>query len=55
MMVSNHFAGAGKKVAPFALTTGDSAFNPAEPITVNGYAFAPVLVEDDDMGGEING
>lgn len=54
-MASNHIAGAGNMVAPFALTTGDPAFDPAEPITVNGYAFAPVLVEDGDMGGEIDG
>lgn len=28
--------------APFALTTADPRFSPSEPVTINGYAFAPV-------------
>lgn len=45
---------------PFALTTGDPAFDPDAPLTVNGFAFEPArpsnqLVDDDDMGGEIDG
>lgn len=26
---------------PFALTTGDPHFDPRQPVTVNGFAFAP--------------
>jgi len=55
MSGTGHIFGPRWPRKPFALTTGDPAFDPAEPVTVNGYAFAPVLVEDDDVGATIDG
>lgn len=45
----------------FSLSTCDPRFNPAEPLTVNGYGFAPTdrfagsgkVIEDEDMGGAL--
>lgn len=31
---------------PFAILTGDPAFDPREPITVNGYKFIPAAEHD---------
>lgn len=39
---------------PFALFTQDPRFDPAAPITVNGFRFRPELVEDEDMGGAVD-
>lgn len=62
-MAKAHFADAGDGdvivpqpiAGPFALSTCDPRFRPDAPLMVDGFRFVPAQVEDDDIGGAVDG